>query len=116
MRYGSSIASSAEKPPRIRLEGDRFLRCAFGDLPPTLSFVLSAMPPLAALLNGHQPVLEGVHVAGGPLLPFNPANSFRPFGKIHFHIVGFRCGNGEVEKIELYFSQLDALRGLLVSF
>ena len=33
------------------------------------------IPPL---LNGRQTVLEGVHVAGSSLLPFNPAISFCP--------------------------------------
>ena len=44
------------------------------------------IPPL---LNGRQTVLEGVHVAGSSLLPFNPAISFCPRCRDSFSVVGF---------------------------
>jgi hypothetical protein len=45
---------------------------------PNALLVLGGDALFPAFLNSGQAVFEGIHLPAGPLLPFNPAISFRP--------------------------------------
>jgi hypothetical protein len=59
------------------MDGCREIAAAYNLLPNAL-LLLGGDALFPAFLNSGQAVFEGIHLPAGPLLPFNPAISFRP--------------------------------------
>jgi hypothetical protein len=80
------------------MDGCREIAAAY-NLLPNAFLVLGGDALFPAFLNSGQAVFEGIHLPAGPLLPFNPAISFVPGGRIHFPIVILLWqSSGKVEK------------------